>query len=250
MEIIIGREQGARRLHCVADGREFNVGQAGTVPTSVSRQHCKIVINGSSMSIENLKDQNITYVDGNQVFSKSITATSKVQLGNDKYLVPLQQVIQLATGTPSTPSSAPARAAQAAKPAQPAAPTFSLRPLKSVWEEYDRRKLEIQNEAAKRANQQRVQGIISMFGMALGLLPIPMVFRAVCVIAALGLAIYFFMQGQSTDTVQQQLHDLDEEFAGKYKCPNPKCGKPFGNAPYRQIEFNKQCFACGCKYTH
>lgn len=27
MEIIIGREEGVRRLHCIVEGREFNVGQ-------------------------------------------------------------------------------------------------------------------------------------------------------------------------------------------------------------------------------
>lgn len=32
MEIIIGREEGARRLHCIVGGREFNIGQAGAVP--------------------------------------------------------------------------------------------------------------------------------------------------------------------------------------------------------------------------
>lgn len=244
MEIIIGREEGVRRLHCIADGREFNVGLAGCVPASVSRKHCKITVNGSSMTIENIKPQNVTFVDGSQVFSKGITATSKVQLGNERYSIPLQQILQLATGKPQV--------AGAAQPMQPKqeAPTFSLRPMKAVWEEYDHRKLTIQEEAAKKANQQRIQGIVSMFGMALGLLPIPVVFRAACVIAALCLSIYFFIQGNNQDSVQRQLHDLDDEFARKYKCPNPSCGKPLGSVPYRQIEFSKQCFACGCKYTH
>ena len=158
MEIIIGREEGARRLHCIVDGREFNVGQAGCVPASVSRKHCKITINGNNMSIENLKPQNITFVDDSQVFSKGITETSKVQLGNEKYTVPLQQVIQLATGTSATGSGTTQ---------QPKAetPTFTLKPLKEIWDEYDRRKLEIQEAAAKSANMSRLQGILSMCGM-------------------------------------------------------------------------------------
>ena len=56
MEIIIGREEGARRLHCIVGEREFNVGQAGIVPLSVSRRHCKVSVNGSDISIENIKD--------------------------------------------------------------------------------------------------------------------------------------------------------------------------------------------------
>ena len=78
MEIIIGREEGARRLHCIVGGREFNIGQAGAVPLSVSRRHCKISVNGSNISIENIKAQNVTFVDGNQVVSKGITSNNCV----------------------------------------------------------------------------------------------------------------------------------------------------------------------------
>lgn len=236
MEIIIGREEGARRLHCVAGGREFNIGAAGSVPLSVSRQHCKVTVNGSDITIENIKVQNITFVDGNQIVSKTISATSKVQLGEERFLIPLQQILQLATG---------------GKVGAPEVPTFSLKPLKSVWEEYDQRKMEIQNHAAKSANKQRLQGILSMLGMCVGFIPgIDQTIRIVIIVAALAIAVYFFIKGSMNESVQQQLHDLDEEFAKKYKCPNPKCGKPFGSVPYRNIEYNKQCFACGCKYTH
>jgi hypothetical protein len=236
MEIIIGREEGARRLHCVAGGREFNIGAAGSVPLSVSRQHCKLTVNGNDITIENIKVQNITFVDGNQIVRKNITPTSKVQLGEERFLIPLQQILQLATG---------------GKMGGPEVPTFSLKPLKSVWEEYDRRKMEIQNDAAKSANKQRLQGILSMLGMCVGFIPgIDPTVRIVIIVAALAIAIYFFIKGSMNESVQQQLHDLDEEFAKKYKCPNPKCGKPFGNVPYRNLEYNKQCFACGCKYTH
>ena len=236
MEIIIGREEGARRLHCVAGGREFNIGAAGSVPLSVSRQHCKVTVNGSDITIENIKVQNITFVDGNQIVSKTISATSKVQLGEERFLIPLQQILQLATG---------------GKVGAPEVPTFSLKPLKSVWEEYDQRKMEIQNHAAKSANKQRLQGILSMLGMCVGFIPgIDQTVRIVIIVAALAIAVYFFIKGSMNESVQQQLHDLDEEFAKKYKCPNPKCGKPFGSVPYRNIEYNKQCFACGCKYTH
>lgn len=239
MEIIIGREEGARRLHCIADGREFNIGPAGSVPTSVSRKHCKITVNGSNMSIENLKVENITYVDGNQIFCKAISETSKVQLGNEKYSIPIQEILRLATG------------GNVQVPPKQEAPVFSLKPLKGVWDEYDRRKLEIQEAAAKAANMSRLQGILSMCGMCIGFIPgIDQTIRIIIIVAALGVAVYFFLQGMSNDSVQKKIRDLDEEYANKYKCPNPACGKPFGGVPYRQIEFNKQCFACGCKYTH
>ena len=240
MEIIIGREEGARRLHCIAGGREFNIGQAGSVPLSVSRRHCKITVNGSSINIENIKAQNVTFVDGNQIFSKVITSTSRVQLGEEKFLVPLQQILQLVGVSSTNVGNAPKEA-----------PTFSLKPMKAVWEEYDNRRMEIQNNAAKSANKQRLQGILSMLGVCIGLIPgMNPTLRIIIVVAALSIGVYFFIKGSVGTTVQQQLHDLDEEYAKKYKCPNPRCRKSFGAIPYRNIEYYKQCLACGCKYTH
>lgn len=240
MEIIIGREEGARRLHCIVGGREFNIGQAGSVPLSVSRRHCKIVVSGNSVSIENIKATSATFVDGNQIFSKAITPASRVQLGEEKFLVPLRQILQLASGSPDNSIAH-----------QQEVPTFSLKPMKAVWEEYDSRRMEIQNNAAKSANKQRLQGILSMLGMCIGFIPgIDSAVRAVIIVAALSVAVYFFIKGSVGTTVQQQLHDLDDEFAKKYKCPNPACGRPFGAIPYRSIEYNRQCLACGCKYTH
>ena len=241
MDIIVGREQNARRLHCVVGGREFNVCQAGSVPMSVSRQHCKISVNGSNITIENIKAQNVTYVDGNQIFSKSISPTSKVQLGEERFLIPLQQILQLATGAPVASQTPP----------QKEVPTFSLKPMEAVWDEYDRSKMEIQNHAAKIANMQRLQGILSMLGTCVAFIPgIDQTVRITIIVAALAIAIYFFWKGSRDNTVQQQLHDLDDEYSKKYRCPNPACGKPFGAIPYRNIQYNKQCFACGCKYTH
>lgn len=237
MEIIIGREEGARRLHCIADGRVFNIGQAGCVPLSVSRRHCKLKIAGSTITIENIKMQNVTFVDGNQVFSKEISSSSNVQLGEERYTIPLQQILSLAGGKTQTTT--------------PQQPTYSLRSLKNVWEEYDKRRMAIQDEAAKNANRQRLQGIFSLLGVCISFIPgIGQSIRIVIVVATLALAVYFFIKSSTNDTVQRQLHDLDDEFAKKYKCPNPKCGRPFGAIPYRQIEFTPRCLACGCTYTH
>lgn len=240
MEIEIGREEGLRRLHCRVNERDFYIGQVGLVPSSVSRHHCKIVVNGSYISIENIKAPNVTFVDGNQIISKSITPTSKVELGNERFLLPLQQILQLVGALPTNNNAA-----------KKDAPTFSLVPLKSVWAEYEERRMEIQDRAARFANKQRLQGIFSMFGMCIGFIPgIDSMLRLLFVAAALGVGVYFFIKGNNGAIVQRQIKELDEEYADKYKCPNPACGRPFGAIPYRNIEYNKSCLACGCKYTH
>lgn len=188
MEIIIGREEGARRLHCMVDGREFNIGPAGMVPLSVSRKHCRITINSGHINIENLNLQNETYVDGNQVFSKALTVSSRVQLGKDRFLLPLRQILQLVNGVSAPMDGQPAKEV----------PTFSLRPLKAVWSEYEQQVLDIQNKVSQKANQQRLQGILSLLGVCVGLIPgINVAVRVVIVLGALLLAVYFFCRGKT-----------------------------------------------------
>ena len=232
MEIIIGREEGARRLHCIAGGREFNLGVAGSVPTSVSRKHCKLIINGDRLSIENLKDLNVTFVDGNQVFSKVITANSHVQLGNEKYNLPLKEIIGLV---------APKKTTKPSKPAKPEkeVPTFSLAPLEAVWNEYDSLKLELQQGNENRAKKQKKK-----MGKRLLLSSIPYIGNIAN--AYMGATM---MSSSNNESNVERLRKLDEELDNNYKCPNPECGCPFGPIPYRRLKFKRKCQSCGCKYT-
>lgn len=214
-EIIVGREGNQRQP--IND-------------RSVSRKHCRLTDNGDgTFTLQNISETACTYVDGREVVKTIVRPETVVQLG----------------------PTFRAKVVDLLPPAAVKKPEFSLRPLKDVWDEYDQRKLAIQEGAAKQANMSRLQGILSMSGMCIGFIPgVPSALRVVIVIAALAVTVYFFWKGMKSDSVQKQIRDLDEEFATKYKCPNPECGRPFGTLPYRSIEFNKQCIACGCKYTH
>lgn len=208
---------------------------------TVSREHCWLTDNGDGTYTLQNKSLQGTFVDGRQVLKTIVTSDTYIKLSETTTLKVADLLPLVQTGS-SSGANVP--------PKDPKEPQiFSLRPLEVIWNSYDQKRLEIQEESVKRANQQRVQGIISMMGMALGLLPISVIFRAICVLAALLLGIYFFMQGQSTSSVQRQLHDLDEEYATKYKCPNPACGRPLGNMAYRNVRFQKQCPACNCRYS-
>lgn len=232
MEILIGREEGARRLHCVANGREFNLGAAGSVPTSVSRKHCKLIINGNQITIENIREQNITYVDGNQIFCKSISTDSNVQLGKDRYPLPLKELLAMVANRPN-----PSAVRQKKN-----VPTFSLAPLEAVWEDYDKRKMELQKKKEDQANKQR-----AMMGarMALGSIPIVGAFAGV----AMGAKMIHSGLSSDKDSISVKLRELDEELDKNYVCPNPECQCPFGPVPYRRIKFRNKCPSCGCKYT-
>lgn len=232
MEIIIGRENGARRLHCIAGGREFNLGVAGSVPISVSRKHCKLIINGERLSIENLNDLNITFVDGNQVFSKVITANSHVQLGNEKYNLPLKEIIELVAPKKTTKPS------KSTKP-EKEVPIFSLAPLEDVWNKYNRKKLELQKKKEERATQQQRK------------MGFRMVVSAIPVVGPIANAYMGakMMSSSNNESNAEQLRKLDEELDKVYKCPNPECGCPFGPIPYNRLKFKRKCPNCGCKYT-
>lgn len=71
-----------------------------TIPNSVSRcdtstksAHCKIDIDeNGNMKITNMKDANVTFVDGTMVACKGITESSKIALGGDRYEIRLSDI--------------------------------------------------------------------------------------------------------------------------------------------------------------
>lgn len=242
MEIIIGRDPATSRLHCIAAGREYTIGQPGTVPASVSQRHCRLTISGDRITISNIRERDVTYVDGNQILVKSISADSRVQLGIDRYAIPLQQIIQLA-----------GERIDGRQPQQEQQ-TFSLRPLQSVWEDYSTRMIQIDLDMARKQKAEKkkrgIQALCSSVGLlfvfieGLGYVRFVLVFISVCIAA------YLLLVTDDDDISSVKKKNLNEEFSLKYKCPNPACGKPFGYRSYKEIEYTRQCNACGCRYSH
>ncbi|MDE7456954.1 MAG: FHA domain-containing protein [Prevotella sp.] len=244
VEAVVGKEEGQHRLLVKIGSKAFAVGNPQSVPNTVSRTHCSLSVEYSDtqarkvtkIKIQNLKSQNITYVDGQEVEAKVIQEDSHVQLGSERYSVDLKQVIDgMRKFLPAMPS--------------PSAKEYLIAPLMKIWQEYDEEKLRISDEAARNANRQRLQGILSMSGMLIGFIPgIDQTIRIVIIAVALLIAIYFFIKGSSDDTVQRKLHDLDEEFRKRYVCPNPECRHFMGNIPYDVLSQNNGCSHCKCKY--
>ena len=87
MEIIVGRNSQTRQLNIVTNGTVKTFGQAGSVPLDVSRNHISLQPAGNGKwKIKNLNNQNITFVNGIAVESKTISESDKVELGNSHYL--------------------------------------------------------------------------------------------------------------------------------------------------------------------
>lgn len=251
--ILVGKEPGQGRLRVAVQGlpKTGALGAVGSVPASVSRckpeegvAHCKIAVAADGiMTITNMKPQNVTYVDGMEVMSKRITTSSQVALGMERYPVSVATILQVAEKLLPPPPPPPPK-------------EYSIRHLEAVWEDYDRAKMGMLIEQQRKANQQRLQGILQQIGMLAVLIPsvlpqvpIPSWLRVVFVVAGLGVAVYLWIRGNKPDelfAVKQK--KLDEEMEKKYVCPNPECRHTLPFKKYSLLMQDKGCPYCKCRY--
>ncbi|MCD8290207.1 MAG: FHA domain-containing protein [Prevotella sp.] len=240
IEILIGRDEKTSRLAIVYNGKGYIV-DVQDVPLSVSRckpkekkGHCSLIIGTSGkMKIQNLVSENVTYVNGEAVDVQNVDENSIVELGYDQYRISVKKILKVIGYE---------------RP-------YSIKHLKRVWEKYDKAMLKLQIEQQKKQNQQKLQGILSQLSMlcviipsVIPSIPIPVALRVVLVVGALGLGIYFYIKGGKVDdSFVMKKRELEENFRDDYVCP--KCGSFMGNRPYEDIEGQKQCSKCQCKYV-
>lgn len=240
MEIRIGRESGKSRLSVVIDSKQRYVGAMGSVPQSVSRQHCILRIDDrGDMNIENVKLENVTSVDGLEISRKRIEKTSRIELGRDKYLLPLKEILCAVYGQQTESPKA-----------------YSLRPLQVVWEEYEKRKDALIVEERKKAALRSLSGILSSLGIVCSLLPLGEaaewlnVARVLFVVGSLLSGVYFFWKSyRNADEGIKRQKELEKDFRARYVCPNPECGHFMGAQHYDIMAQMPSCPYCHCKYT-
>ena len=97
--ILIGREPEKSRLMIAINTgngiKATTIGEAGSVPNSVSRciavnnmAHCRLEVDkAGGMRLSNMKEENVTYVNGNEIMSKAVTADSTIELGRGRFAV-------------------------------------------------------------------------------------------------------------------------------------------------------------------
>ncbi|MBO7588460.1 MAG: FHA domain-containing protein [Bacteroidaceae bacterium] len=238
MEIIIGRESTSPlsiggRLHILTSNKkDYYLGLEGSVPKSVSRQHCKIIIKtDGSMELINLKPTNITYINGIEVIRKTISKSDRIELGGGHFVLDLNSVLD--TVKTEIPQS------------------YDISHLKAVWEKYQQTKIEIQVKQSKSAAVQSVTGLLSMASIACGFVPgVPDIIRGVLYGIAIILAVVFFIyRMRHAGENVLQLKELDDQFHKDYVCPNPDCGRFLGVTPYDDLKKQtKSCPVCKAVY--
>lgn len=225
MDIIIGRDAATSKLRISADNQSRLFDVEDCVPLTVSRQHCKLTINlDGSYTIENLKTQNVTYVNGVEVVRKSITAGDNIELGPSKYSVHWDWIKAFVPQT------------------------ADFRPLKHIWDEYDEHKLD-QQIADRKFNALRgATGLITMAAIALSIVfpetretPLYIGLYVLAILVSLACTVKAY---NDSSKVPHRMKELESQFKHDYVCPN--CHH-YIQMPYDIVIQNPCCPYCKAK---
>lgn len=236
-------------------GRKGNQKTPITDPT-VSREHCKVIVNGDgSLTIENLSDYG-TKVDGRNIIRSSANLNSRIQLGNS-FSATLVELIGNPAASQRNAGNQNASISQSPtnsfnnqsqpKPKEEVQ-TFNISHLKKVWEDYNNTNIEVA-EKQRRINLTRTAfAILTMFTV-----PIAFFFQTpwAYLLTAIGILgnIYSFIGLKNAESPSERQHRQDA-FDDAWVCPNPKCGHSLMAKNYKLLVRNFQaCPYCKSKYV-
>ena len=233
MEIIIGRNAQNGQLNMTMGNKTKGYGAASSVPRSVSRSHCRIeVMPNEAYTIENLKMENDTYVNGNPVFKKTVTTSDVVELGGEHYRLDWNYVKDFIEGAIPPPPK-----------------TADIRPLRLTWMRYEEETNAIQTNLAKK---NAIRGVAGAFG-TLGILCtfIESLGFLRFVLMGFGLLLTLIMILVSLNDSKKapiKRKELQRRLRDSYVCPNCKkfftvdydlLTRQYDNCPFCKAKFIK-----------
>lgn len=234
MDVIIGREAGVPtpRL-CLKIGNSAKyIGDPGSVPKTVSRNHCRLeIMDDGKMRISNVSDQNSLFVNGTEYKTKLITKDDLVQLGSERFNLDIKAILKVL-------------------PIEDKPKVYKISHLKRIWDNYIAEKDYIHRKNSDLGVLRGIPSIFSMGALLAGLLlkDIDSTFRAVLIISALILTAFFlyitFKNGRRNPELIRQ---LDERFQDEYICPS--CKHYLGYKSYKLVLKDGCCPRCKAKYT-
>lgn len=252
--ILIGKEPDMGRLQIAVkeSGKSAYLGTPGCVPPCVSRcklkegvAHAVLTIGkDGELTLTNGKPQNVTYVNGTEILSKRISISDTVQLGKDRFQIPIPQILESAekvvVATERNDASEKKEKAQDK--------TYNIAHLEYIWKGLQDNVKKIQQKQ-KRINLIRSGcGVFTMCAMPCIFLfgPVGYVMTGIGILGN----IYSFV-GLKNDDKEEEANRLTEEFQDRYVCPNPDCGKYLGMMSYKLLkrQYSMRCPYCGCGYV-
>ncbi len=228
MEILIGRDEKTAQLRLTVDDEITQYGEPDSVPVSVSRQHCALVIHDdNSWQLKNLNPKNTTRVNGVAISSKIVTDNDRVEMGEDRYILSWDAIKKLIP------------------------PVADIRPLKQLWDEYTLTNQQLKIKERRFNALRSGIGILSMAAIAFGILlgRSTTNYLYICIyLLALLLSVAFFIKTlRQSGTVVKQQEQIVKDFQTKCVCPH--CGRYLGNYLfYENLAKNDNCPYCKIKF--
>lgn len=241
MDFIIGREEstmgggGRLKIRSVQTKREYYVGHVGSVPHTVSHEHCLLSVNPQTgeTNLKNMNLKNSTWVNKVEILTQRVKPEDKIALGCEKFPISLNEI--LATIGEEIPT------------------TYDISHLEKIWKDYQKEKLALSVKQGRINAVQSVTGVLTMSSIAFSFVPgASGVIRGILYAVALVLAVFFVIyRYSSAGKYPRQLQALDEKFHKDYVCPNPSCQRFMGAIPYEDlIKSSRNCHVCHCGYSH
>lgn len=229
MEVLIGRENTSNRRLQLSVGEVVKLyGETGSVPKSVSRQHCKLIVSGEKCMIESLSDGNSIHVNGKEVASKYLKKGDQVQIGEDHYGLDWEAIMDLCIN---------------------ALNGYSLAHLKPVWERYDKEKLDMQISSSRFNALSSISGLLTSGSFICMFIPQFQDYRAILFVVGFIMAVCFaVIRFSNSSKIPMKQRELEQWFHRNYVCPNPKCRRFLGNQPFDDLVKNVGCPNCKSKY--
>ena len=241
--ILVGKEpQNGRLLISInINGKPVKgvLGAQNSVPQSVSRckpeeniAHCKIDVDvNGKMKVQNLKSQNVTYVNGLEIATKAVKIGDNLQMGIDRYSIPMVD-----------------------KVIPPSSKEFSIKPLEMVWDNYNKQMISIKKRNSEIATAASFAMLFTIGSGALSgvlrVLEFEEISNITIILPVIGLILmvrnYF---RKKNDTSIEDMEHLNAELQTLYVCPNPACRHFLGNKSYRVLRQDNGCPYCKCKFT-
>lgn len=221
--LVIGRDVATSRLKVTTSKGSVLLDNPGSVPQTVSRQHCQIDINDDgTYSITNLKPQNVTFVNGVAIQSAEIAYGDRLELGPNHYRVPLEKIIP--------------------KPRK----VIDIKPLEKIWDEYDEAKTQMAIDERKFNAIRSGTSIVTMGAIVCSAILHDRWYYFVLYGVAIALSVAFFIKAyKNSSEMVIRRKKLDEDFKHHYKCPS--CGRSF-NYDYDTLSSYGSCPFCKAKF--
>ena len=225
MKIQIGRDIVSSKLLLTADGKPVLLDKAD-VPASVSKEHCLIEIVDNTIKLQNLDINNYTYVNGMAVEAKTIRKGDRIELGRDRYTLNWKSLESLLP------------------------PVADIRPLKTVWENYEKQNIALQIDERRFNTLRSVTGLITMVAIALSIATggRSVWYVALYAVAIVASLVFFIKAYRDASKMPYRRQELARQFQRDYVCPH--CGRFLGNLPYDIVSQNTCCPYCKTQFIH